>query len=181
MPQLVGYHDGDPIIPSMCAPCQVLKWLRPQVHAFKIVALAVSRDTIMNQGAGRSYRPSPKELAGKLAEARTLIKAGMWRPASPPKLLADFEKLEARLGLETTTREDQTKILLTAAEEATPDDYCGAHPPQKAYEDEISGQDLFAFGWKSASLGVQMYFKFAIKGTDKGRRVYPCSIHESRN
>ena len=179
MPQLVAYHDGNAIIPPKCASCQVLKQLRPQVHAFKIVVMAVSRDT-MSQGAGRSHRPSPKELAGKLVEARTLINAGMWRPASVPKLQANFEDLETRFGIEIATREDQTRILLTAVEEATPDDYCGTRPPQKAYEDEISGQDLFAFSWKSANFGAQIYFKFAIKGADKGRRVYPCSIHESK-
>lgn len=133
----------------------------------------------MIRGA-ESYRPSPKELAGKLAEARTLIKAGMWRPASAPKLKANFDELEAKFGLETTTREDQTQILLTAADEVTPEDYGGTHPPQKAYEDEIIGHELFAFDWKSSTFGAQMYFKFAIKGADKGRRVYPCSIHESR-
>jgi hypothetical protein len=166
-----------PIIPPKCAPCQVLKWLQPQIHATNTLFVSVSRDT-MSQ-AGKAYRPSPKELAGKLAEARALIKARMWRPASRPKLKVDFDKLEAKFNVETTTNEDQTALLLTAANECTSDDYDGSYPPQKSYEETIIGQELFAFSYKSASLGAQMYFKFAIKGVDKGRRVYPCSIHES--
>jgi len=95
------------------------------------------------------------------------------------KLKANFDDLEQRFGVATTTTEDQTAILLAVAQEITPDHYAGTRPPQEAYEDAIKGEDLFAFRWKSSFFGnEEMYFKFALKGADKGRRAYICSIHE---
>ena len=126
-------------------------------------------------------RPSYRELDKKLTEVRSLIRDQRWLPAEVSKLKANFDSLEQRFGVDTTTTEDQTTLLLKAAQEVTPDDYAGARPPQEAYEHEIKGEDLFAFRWKSVSFGnVDMYFKFCLKGTDKGRKAYICSIHEHK-
>ena len=124
-------------------------------------------------------RPSYRELDNKLKELRVLLADGRWRPADLLKLRANFDDLEQKFGLDTTTSQDQATLLLSVAHEISPRDYAGTRPPQEAYEESIRGEDLFAFRWKSAFFGnEEMYFKFALRGADKGRRAYICSIHE---
>lgn len=125
-------------------------------------------------------RPSTKELWGKLREAKQLIQKAKWAPAMPAKLQADFEELES-LGIETALPEDQTAIFLKALEEIQADDYAGTRPPMRSYEGATRNLELFAFRWKSAHFNCEMYFKFCLGGTDKGRRTWVFSIHPHRD
>jgi hypothetical protein len=134
----------------------------------------------MKHGYNNSYQPTDKELHNKLREVRELIRLGKWRPAAANKLEVNFDELDEKFGIECDSIEQRNAILLIAAEEATPADYDGERPPEKAYEPEIKGQPLYAFCWKSTHFGAQMYFKFALKGTDNNRKAYLVSIHESR-
>lgn len=134
----------------------------------------------MKHGSSNSYQPTERELTNKLREVRELIRLGKWRPAETNKLEANFEELDEKFNIECDTLEQRTRVLWAAAEEATPADYDGRHPPDKAYETEIKGQPLYAFCWKSTFFGAQMYLKFALKGTDSNRKAYLVSIHESR-
>jgi hypothetical protein len=105
----------------------------------------------------------------------------MWLPADPGKLKANFDEIEKLFGIDTALQEDQNEILLGILCEIRPEHYVGGRPPQQAYEVAILGKELFAFQWASSCCnGRQMYFKFCIKGTEEGRRIYVCSIHPSR-
>ena len=126
-------------------------------------------------------RPSSKELWGKIAEAKALIQKGKWAPSVPAKLKADFDELEDGLGIETVLLEDQTAILTKAIEEIQAPDYAGSRPPMRSYEGASRNLDLFAFRWKSAHFGCEMYFKFCLGGADKGRRAWVLSIHPHRD
>jgi len=126
-------------------------------------------------------RPSHKELAKKIRECRRLVDSDRWLPANLAKLRADFDELEAVLGLETTLQEDQKRILLAAIGEITPAHYAGLRPPQRSYEPAIRDRELLAFRWTSTFFaGHEMYFKFCLKGADKDQRAYICSVHEHR-
>jgi hypothetical protein len=126
-------------------------------------------------------RPSPKELWGKIAEAKVLIQKGKWAPSSPAKLKADFDELESVLGVETALLEDQTAILVKALEELQAQHYAGSRPPTPSYEEASRNLDMFPFRWKSAHLNCEMYFKFCLGGADKGRRAWVLSIHPHRD
>lgn len=124
--------------------------------------------------------PSYRERDIKLRKLRELLRQGIWRPAEPTKLQWQFDKLARRFGIDTAAREDQTKILLETAEKAKPNDYCGSHPrPEAAYEPAISDEDLWEFKCRPAYAGAAVvYFKFCLRGVDKGSTVYIVSIHE---
>jgi hypothetical protein len=131
---------------------------------------------------GGRERPSHKELHGKLRDALALVRGGQWRPADVQKLQADWDALEDEFGVETTLREDQLSILTSVMEEIKPEHYKGHRPPEKSYEPATKGLDMFAFRWDSTLFGhAEMYFKFSVSGTDKGRRVWIFSLHPNRD
>jgi hypothetical protein len=41
--------------------------------------------------------------------------------------------------------------------------YAGDKPPQRSYEPELSGLELWAYAWHSNRLNRRMYLKFAMK------------------
>lgn len=41
--------------------------------------------------------------------------------------------------------------------------YAGDKPPQRSYEPELRGLELWAYAWHSERLGRRMYLKFALK------------------
>lgn len=134
----------------------------------------------MKHSVSNSHQPTERELNNKLREVRELIRLDKWRPAEVDKLEVNFEELDEKFNIECDTSEQRKNVLLAAAQEVTPADYDGKHPPEKAYESSIKGHPLYAFCWKSSHFGAQMYFKFALKGTDNNRKAYLVSIHESR-
>ena len=133
-------------------------------------------------GREKHERPTHRELTKRLKECLSLVTARKWLPAEPDKLKANFDEMEDLLGIETTLQEDQTQILLGALGEITPEHYTGLRPPPRSYEQAILGKELFAFQWKSTCFGgLQMYFKFCVKGDGENQRVFICSVHESRD
>jgi hypothetical protein len=53
-------------------------------------------------------------------------------------------------------------LLLELLTDITPSQYVGARPPQRSYEKEISGCELYAFKVESRSMGCTIYFKFTL-------------------
>ncbi|MBM4310123.1 MAG: hypothetical protein FJ119_04145 [Deltaproteobacteria bacterium] len=114
-------------------------------------------------------RPSHKELNKKLNEARALSEKQQVSIVEPLCFAADA------IGLGY----DIEDIFITVSgllNEILPDHYAGGRPPQRSYEDCITGSDLFAFEWHSEILAARVYCKFAIRGTT----LWIVSLHKSR-
>lgn len=91
-------------------------------------------------------RPSHKELASKLQLAAALVNDRRWAPADPVTLAANFEELNLFLA------DEQRAALAATFSEIRPEDYRGAHPPQRSYERVTRGAEVFAFEWDSERL-----------------------------
>jgi hypothetical protein len=61
-------------------------------------------------------------------------------------------------------------------DETTPKHYTGARPPQRSYEQEIDGLELFAFVVDSKRFKCRVYLKFALT---EGL-FWLVSLHENR-
>ena len=57
---------------------------------------------------------------------------------------------------------DLVRVLMELLEAATPSDYTGLHPPQRSYEQDIQGLELFAFTLASKRFKCRIYVKFAL-------------------
>jgi hypothetical protein len=114
-------------------------------------------------------RPTHKEINRKLKEAKEAVSENRISILSPVSVAADTLELELDFGNISNT-------LIEILDETTPEDYVGLHPPQRSYEDQIRGCDLFAFRWLSKRLGCRTYLKFAIKDN----RLWLVSLHEDR-
>jgi hypothetical protein len=101
-------------------------------------------------------RPSQKELAKKLKEARESALAGRIMIVDQEVIAADALELGYLV-------EDIAGVLNRALEEIKPSDYAGQKPPQRSYERAILGLGLFAFRWKSRLMGAEVYLKFAVE------------------
>jgi hypothetical protein len=178
MPQLVGYHDGDPIIPPKCAPCQALKWLRPQVHAYRTVVCAVSRDTM---ATGRGGRPSESERWKKINAARKLIEAEDWKVVDPGKLDDDLRELEDEFGTEWATDEDKVVLLREALSEIRAEHYSeDQRQPEIAKNITTAGLKMWKFKWQSNKdcFGKgMMWMKFSVIGTGDNGPLWIYSLH----
>ena len=115
-------------------------------------------------------RPSSKELAGKLKEAKVLLCEQPGLFAEPVKAVGEFMEL----GIGDTA--EVWPLIVKLLDEITPSAYTGGRPPQKSYEKQIEGVELFAFSWASTHLSRKMYLKFALKGG----RFYYVSLHKDR-
>jgi len=71
---------------------------------------------------------------------------------------------------------DLVKVLTELVDEASPSDYAGARPPQRSYEQEIEGLELFAFRVKSRCFKCRVYMKFALVHG----RLWLVSLHHDR-
>ncbi len=71
---------------------------------------------------------------------------------------------------------DLKAVLLTIFDEINPVFYAGSYPPQKSYESQIQGSELFAFRWKSKYFGCEVYLKYVLKG----KTMYLVSLHQHR-
>ncbi len=98
-------------------------------------------------------RPSHKELSRKIRAAQKAVREGQ------VTLLDDQEELIVsdafELGYEV--EHELIDILSDLLAQTTPEDYAGVRPPQKSYEKEIKGLELFAFGTNSNLLGCRVY------------------------
>ncbi len=54
------------------------------------------------------------------------------------------------------------KVLKALLEKTTPSDYTGGRPPQRSYEQDIAGLDLFAFTVDIDRFSAPVYFKFTL-------------------
>jgi len=115
-------------------------------------------------------RPSHKELYSKLREARMAVSKGLIILLNQDIIAADAIELEYTIGTELIP------ILQELLDYTTPDHYAGSWPPQKSYQREIEGLDLFPFVADSSRLKCRAYYKFAlVEG-----RLWLVSLHQDR-
>jgi hypothetical protein len=101
-------------------------------------------------------RPSHKELYGKLAAARQAVKEGRIALLNQLSLAADAVELDYSLEFELQS------ILNELLNESSPGHYTGSRPPQRSYEQDIEGLELFAFAVESSRFNCRVYYKFAL-------------------
>jgi hypothetical protein len=115
-------------------------------------------------------RPSNKELYNKLREAGIAVSKGLISLLNQDIIAADAIELEYTIGTELIP------ILQELLDYTTPDHYAGSRPPQKSYEREIKGLDLFPFVADCRRLKCRVYYKFAlVEG-----RLWLVSLHQDR-
>jgi hypothetical protein len=115
-------------------------------------------------------RPSHKELYNKLREARMAVSKGMISLLNQDIIAADAIELEYSIETELIP------VLKQLLDYTTPDDYAGSRPPQKSYEREIEGLDLFPFVAECRRFKCRVYYKFAlVEG-----RLWLVSLHRDR-
>jgi hypothetical protein len=115
-------------------------------------------------------RPSHKELFGKLRSARQVVRAGRIALLDQLSLAADAIELGYSIAL------DLKAVLSELLEASNPDHYTGSIPPQKSYEQDIQGLELFAFTVESKRFKCRVYFKFALEG----EMFWLVSLHPDR-
>jgi len=101
-------------------------------------------------------RPSHKELFGKLSKARRAVGQAHIALLNPVSLAADAIKLDYDIEL------DLANVLTELLEAASPANYIGGRPPQRSYEQDIQGLELFAFAVASRRFKCRVYLKFAL-------------------
>lgn len=114
-------------------------------------------------------RPSDHELYGKLKTASEAASAGRINLVEPTPILADLTDLDI-------LPEDLVELIPKMVAEIGPQHYRGKRPPEKSYEVQIKGGELYAFRWMSKELGCIVYFKFALK---EGK-LWIASLHADR-
>ena len=116
-------------------------------------------------------RPSDRELAKRLNEAKEFLKNRYGLFANQSKAVGELNDLD----IEDTN--DVWQLIRELLEEISPKDYKGTRPPQKSYEKAIAGSELFAFSWWSPKCAKEMYIKFVLKN----ERYHYVSLHQSRS
>jgi hypothetical protein len=101
-------------------------------------------------------RPSHKELYGKIREAKKAVSEGRILIVEQEAVAADALELEYLIETELLG------VLQELLEETSPGHYAGTRPPQRSYEREIEGLELFAFVVESNRFKCRVYYKFAL-------------------
>ena len=114
-------------------------------------------------------RPSNKELFNKIRDGKESIEQGEIQIID----LAIIAEDAAELGYRT---ENLQKVLSTILDEIGIENYVGAHPPRKSYEQIIKDCELLEFSWVSRRLGCDVYLKYCLKGGI----FYLVSLHRDR-
>lgn len=110
-----------------------------------------SNETIMNP------RPTHKELSNKLRKAKELLGVDCIDILEPQVVLADSFELGYSFQVEFKAIVEEILAL------ADFKNYAGSRPPQRSYETQIKGAELFAFVVQSPLLdNKDIYFKFAL-------------------
>jgi hypothetical protein len=99
-------------------------------------------------------RPTHKELNSKLKQAWTFVQNAQVFIINQAALAADE--------LDYSIEFELFEVLNELLEKTNPTDYSGSRPPQRSYEDEISGLDLFAFVVEMNRFEEPVYYKFSI-------------------
>ena len=115
-------------------------------------------------------RPSHKELIGKLRLARQAIEKRQVALLNQLALATDAIELEYSIGTELNA------VLIELIEETTPSGYTGSRPPQRSYEQDIQGLELYAFSVESKRFKCRVYLKFAMAG----ETLWLVSLHQDR-
>lgn len=115
-------------------------------------------------------RPSIRELHMKISQAKSALEGASGLFANPAKAVGELYELEV------FEIQKLWNLILELLDEIVPDDYKGSMPPQKSYEPNTEGYELFAFSWLSKKMSQKMYIKFALKHN----RYYYISLHASR-
>jgi hypothetical protein len=115
-------------------------------------------------------RPSHKELYNKLSKARMAVSKGLISLLNQDIIAADAIELEYTIGTELIP------VLEELLDYTTPGNYAGSRPPQKSYEHEVKGLDLFSFVADCRRLKCRVYYKFALVE----ERLWLVSLHQDR-
>ena len=116
-------------------------------------------------------RPSHKELSRKIRAAKEAVSQGNISLINSAAIIAD--SLELGYCIESDLRD----ILLELLESTSPEDYAGNRPPQKSYEKEINGVELFAFKKTCSYFSGDIYYKFTLHENE----LFLVSLHKDRN
>ena len=101
-------------------------------------------------------RPSHKELHNKIREARKVVASGSVLLLEQNAIAQDAIDLEYDIG------DELFDVLSELLNETSPNHYAGSRPPQRSYERELEGLELFAFAVESSRFNCRVYYKFAL-------------------
>lgn len=101
-------------------------------------------------------RPSHKELYNKIREAKKAVASGSVLLLEQDAIAQDAIDLEYDIG------DELFDVLSELLNETSPNHYAGARPPQRSYEREIEGLELFAFAVESSRFKCRVYYKFTL-------------------
>jgi len=91
-------------------------------------------------------RPTHKELSKRIKTAKKIVSEGHVRVLNRDAMIADA------LELGYLFEDEFSEILSDLLNNTDPEHYTGTKPPQKSYETDIRGLELFAFRVKSGIL-----------------------------
>lgn len=114
-------------------------------------------------------RPTHKELDSKIKKALDAVKEGKIDLVERIPIIIDAFELGYNVA-------DLQEILTEVLQTLRPEYYAGTLPPQKSYEIEIQGVELFAFRLFCQRFGCEVYVKFAVKD----ERMMLVSFHKHR-
>lgn len=101
-------------------------------------------------------RPSHKEISNKIALAMTAVENGNISMLNMLSLVADADELGYLI------EDDLDGLLMELLGKSSLDNYAGTRPPQKSYQQEVQGAELFAFVIEETSLNGPIYYKFSM-------------------
>lgn len=113
--------------------------------------------------------PTHKALTGKIRQALKAVKAGNVVFLEPEIIAADLLELGCEI-------REVPEILTELLEKLVPGHYAGTRPPQRSYEEDLWGSELYAFKIESTRLGNVIYVKFALQEDC----LWVVSIHHDR-
>jgi hypothetical protein len=114
-------------------------------------------------------RPSHKELTGKIRQAKEAVAKGAILIINASVVAADA----IELGYDIKELQTWTMQIL---DQIDPGNYTGRRPPERSYEREIKGLDLYVFRLFFTPFGCEIYLKFALS---QGH-FWLVSLHQNR-
>lgn len=133
----------------------------------------VSIDTRNAMEQRQPDRPSSHEICLKVKKAIKGVQDNRYDIVNP--VINGQEATE--LGIDLSNAQEVEKIL-TEVLKCGPKIYVGKFPPEKAYEKEIEGKELYAFRWESQLSGTETYLKIAFINDDL--RIVSLHPHRER-
>ncbi len=130
----------------------------------------MTRVSIDTNVMGNMKRPSHKELSKKIRQAIAAVEDENFLLLNMLALVSDADELGYVID------DDIATLLIELLKKSHPDNYTGFRPPQKSYQQEIQGAELFAFVIENTSLDKPVYFKFSIVE----EVLYLISLHYDR-